>query len=258
MKIWASVAAATFCALSGSNSLADGNRDIDVAGIKLGGSIEQAAGAIDKLEGSDVHDFVGTLRLGQFTSSALKFGTGGTVGAALANPLYVTYDLREPHNVVGILRNQLFLEGEMPTPVYIHEALISKYGKPLWDSELAPNRSASMLWGFGVARKFGGTGPLQYADCTRLLAQVVGGNSYSTGNYKFPLHDEASTCGTWIQVFYSPARNNPGLVHQLDVTVADLPKAKLSYDYIHKILEDGDKAEQDSQQKGAEGVRPKL
>lgn len=244
------VAAILIPALGGCTEavLADGP-SMDVLGIKLDSSVDDAEAALKAaVSDATLLPNSGTLSIGDFTSPTLQFSVDVVEGdlppwKAMTpnratggyNEEYLTllFGLEEPQRVIGIRRNKAFTTDQSPALAAFTDALIQKYGKPVFAD------ANNMQWIYGASPKAASNmpGDMKYFDCSQ--AAEAGAYSLSAGNYQLQSPDKIGECGTFIQLRMSAQPDNPNLLGQFQIWMTDVAAMKASYDYIYKVLNDG-------------------
>lgn len=262
--IAASVLLITGLPLSGAFSQTA--KKIDILGITLDGGIDDALAAIKLINGADVQQVQGTLKLGQFTTPTLKFGAVVHFKDKFTDYIRIAYDLQQPQSVMAMRWAQLFASGQMPTTGAMKQALVEKYGVPVFES--GPERNwHAMIWHSGPPVNFKASAGfaktrMEYNPCTKSLGFAVGGNINDaglwTGRYDAIRFNTLGNCGIWIVAEFYPSKNNESLVGNMTLTIGDVARMKASQDYVDKLMKDGVSAMQNQEKIRAGAIKPRL
>lgn len=211
----------------------------DVLGIALGSAADDIQKNI-KLDGATFAPANGKLTMGNFTSPELHFGVTvaddnnpNKIYYSMEAPdhdyLSIAFDSRTPQTVISMRRDHIYSKDKRPLLTDLKNSLVSKYGTPVGIEE----GPGIILWNKDSQIKYA---PGRGYECYGVLYGV---SDFTQGKFGQKPAGILAKCGSWMMVQISKASDNPALVSQFSLHVANLAAVQASYTNLMSMLNAG-------------------
>lgn len=253
---------------------AEDGHAIEILGFQLGMSPDQvASNAKANLKDAVISPRAGTLILDSYKMPEIPFGadikegeTTAWYGTPNAEYMKFTYSLDENPKVIYISRYRKFDKDTAPAIDTFLKAVISKYGKPVFEDHRGEGTPYLLTWNYGasVKRTPGYSNDnILFGNCNTWVSVSFGQNPFAAmekGDVNFGQDDLRAypRCGTTMTLSVIPMPPDNVLALAIEFDIGDFKALVASHDGIWKRLKAGAAAAAQSLKTKGADKSPKL